>query len=233
VSVRSQAGSPLNKIIGVGYDGLPDEAALSALERAWWAHDQSVRFEISTLADPGFHTYLSGRGYRVDSFEHVLVQPLPGPVVAVAPDVVIERVRADTLEAWLAASLAGFGNLDGSVPARQPRQSDVLAGIFRDFAHTDGLVNYLAYVDGAVAGAAGARFDDDRLVYLVGASTVPAYRRRGVQRAVLAARLAEAAAAGCELAVVTTAPGSQSQANAMRAGFTLGYARAVMVRSPA
>jgi hypothetical protein len=42
------------------------------------------------------------------------------------------------------------------------------------------------------------------------------------------ARLAEARAAGCDLAVVTTRPGSPSQRNVQRAGFHLLYARAVL-----
>ena len=34
----------------------------------------------------------------------------------------------------------------------------------------------------------------------------------------------------CELAVVTTAPGSRSQENMMKRGFALLYARAILVR---
>ena len=85
-------------------------------------------------------------------------------------------------------------------------------------------------VDGAPAGIASARYADG-VVQLCGAATAPAFRRRGVQRALLTARLAHAVAAGCELAVVTTSPASQSQANVMRVGFALGYARAVWLRA--
>jgi hypothetical protein len=53
-----------------------------------------------------------------------------------------------------------------------------------------------------------------------------------VQRALIAARLRDAAAAGCELAVVTTQPGSTSQANVQRSGFALAYVRAVMNKKP-
>ena len=52
-----------------------------------------------------------------------------------------------------------------------------------------------------------------------------------MQRALLTHRLARAVATGCELAVVTTSPASQSQANVMRLGFALAYARAVLVRA--
>ena len=52
------------------------------------------------------------------------------------------------------------------------------------------------------------------------------FRRQGVQTALLSTRLADAAAAGCDIAVVTTAPGSKSQQNVHRQGFQLLYTRA-------
>jgi RNA polymerase sigma factor (sigma-70 family) len=68
---------------------------------------------------------------------------------------------------------------------------------------------------------------------LTGAATIPAHRRRGVQTALLSARLADAAAAaGCDVAVIITQPGSKSQQNAQRQGFDLLYTRAVLVKQP-
>jgi hypothetical protein len=53
-----------------------------------------------------------------------------------------------------------------------------------------------------------------------------------VQTALLQARLQDAARRGCDLAVITTAPGSKSQQNAQRRGFALLYARALHVKAP-
>jgi hypothetical protein len=53
-----------------------------------------------------------------------------------------------------------------------------------------------------------------------------------VQTALLSARLADAAVAGCDVAVITTQPGSKSQQNAQRQGFDLLYTRAVLVKQP-
>jgi len=41
----------------------------------------------------------------------------------------------------------------------------------------------------------------------------------GWQTALLLARLADAVAAGCDMAVIVTQPGSESQQNAQRQGF--------------
>ncbi|HEY3004161.1 MAG TPA: GNAT family N-acetyltransferase [Kribbellaceae bacterium] len=67
---------------------------------------------------------------------------------------------------------------------------------------------------------------------LTGAATAPAHRRRGIQTALLAARLADATAAGCDVAVVTTQPGSKSQQNVQRRGFDLLYTRAILLKQP-
>ena len=53
---------------------------------------------------------------------------------------------------------------------------------------------------------------------------------RGVQSALIACRLHEAALAGCEYAVVSTQPASGSQRNMERRGFRLAYTKLVMRR---
>jgi hypothetical protein len=70
----------------------------------------------------------------------------------------------------------------------------------------------------------------DGVAQLAGSATATAHRRRGIQSALLAARLIDAAAAGCDLAVVTTKPASKSQQNVQRRGFDLLYTRAVLVK---
>ena len=67
---------------------------------------------------------------------------------------------------------------------------------------------------------------------LRGAATRPPFRRRGLQTAMLHLRLREAAKAGCDVAILTTEPGSKSQENGQRAGFALLYSRAVLIKRP-
>ena len=56
------------------------------------------------------------------------------------------------------------------------------------------------------------------------------HRRRGVQTTLLRERLADAAREGCDVAIVTTQPGSPSQENVQRQGFELLYARAILIK---
>ena len=92
-----------------------------------------------------------------------------------------------------------------------------------------GVLRYLALRDGEPAGGAGLRTSAG-IAQFAGAGTAPAHRRRGVQSALLATRLADAVAAGCDVAAITVQPGSKSEQNAHRHGFDLLYTRAVLVK---
>jgi ribosomal protein S18 acetylase RimI-like enzyme len=85
---------------------------------------------------------------------------------------------------------------------------------------------YLARVDGVPAGAALLALDDD-LGYLANASTLPDFRRRGVQTALIASRIADAEAAGCEVVASQAEFGSASQRNLERSGLRVAYTKAV------
>jgi hypothetical protein len=63
------------------------------------------------------------------------------------------------------------------------------------------------------------------MALLAGASTVADARRRGLQAALLTARLAHAAELRCDLAMMGAPPGSSSQRNAERNGFRIAYTR--------
>ena len=106
----------------------------------------------------------------------------------------------------------------------------VVEGAERDLVAA-GVTRYVALHDGVIVGGAGRRIAEG-VAQLTGAATAPGHRRRGIHSALLSARLADAAAADCDVAVVTTQPESKSQENAQRRGFDLLYTRAVLVKQP-
>lgn len=229
VAVFTEPGSPIVKVAGLGFGGLPDDATLAAVEHAYAERGCAVQVELSTLGAPAVGTLLTGRGYSLVGFENVLGRALPATLPPPPP--AIEVVRADGLEAWLDAVVTGFLSPDGEgVPSHEEHDRGALERVARDFAGADGVASYAAWDRGVLAGGGSLRLHDG-VALLAGASTLPAHRRRGVQSALLAARLADASAAGCNLAVVTTQPGSRSQQNAQRRGFELLYARAVLVKA--
>ncbi|MDH6553910.1 GNAT superfamily N-acetyltransferase [Streptomyces sp. SAI-117] len=230
VAAFAEDDSPFNKIAGLGFAGMPEAAALAEIERAFADRGAPVQAEISELADPAVGTLLTARGYRLESFENVLGLALDGTHErATHPRIEVRVARDEEFEAWLDVVADGFAHPDGQgVPSHEEFSREVLTNAERDFTSA-GVVPYIALYDGTVAGGGSLRVADG-VAQLTGAATAPAHRRRGVQSALLSARLSDAAAAGCDIAVVTTQPGSTSQQNVHRQGFHLLYTRAVLVR---
>lgn len=233
VAVWAGDGSPLVKVAGVGFAGPLSEAELAPIERAFFERGAPVRFELANLAEPSIADLLTGHGYRLKNFENVLgrsLVDLESP--RSAPGVEVRRASDAEAELWLDCVVGGFASPDAEgVPSDEEFPRDVIASVMRDLTAGAGFVRYLASRNGEPAGGASVRFDDG-IAQLTGAATLPPHRRRGVQSALLAARLADARAAGCDLAVVTTQPGSKSQENVQRQGFELLYTRAVLVKEP-
>jgi len=229
VSAVTRPGSPLNKIIGLGFDGTLDDGTLTAVETDWRERREPVRVELATLAAPSIGAMLTARGYRLQGFENVLALSIETLPAAPRAEIAVELVRAGGDVEWLDTMITGFSHPDGTGVTSEVIPRDALAPIMEDFRLAPGMTRCVARVDGQVAGAASVRLDAG-IAQLCGATTLPGFRRRGVQRALLDARLARAREAGCDIAVITTAPGSQSQANAQKHGFALLYARAVLVR---
>jgi len=247
VAVFSGPGSPINKLIGVGFAELPDTARLAAVESRFARLGCGVQAEISTLADPAWHAAFAPRGYVLAGFENVLGLTLDDDVTRVEPTaatpgevfgserLVVTECGAEEAATWLDVLVSGFARPDvvAAQAAGQEYPREAIERVFEDLAAVPGFRRYLARVDGVVAGGASMR-EFDGITQLCGAATLPAFRRHGVQTALLHARLRAAASRGCDLAVVTTAPGSTSQRNAQRRGFVLLYARALHVKpSPA
>jgi GNAT superfamily N-acetyltransferase len=225
--------SPINKIIGAGMAGLPEHRDLALLEADFFAQKAAVRLEVSTLADPAFVQMLTARGYVLSGFENVLGHPLrAGHARPELPgEVTIEEPARP--QVWRNVLLDGFAvpDTDVALGPGDPFVRDVLERLFEDMAGARGFTRYLALVNGEVA-AGGSMRTFGGIAQLSGAATLPRFRRRGLQTALLRVRLADAASAGCDIAVVTTEPGSKSQRNAQHAGFALLYSRAVLTKQP-
>jgi GNAT superfamily N-acetyltransferase len=232
VASFAEEDSPFNKVAGLGFGGLPGAAALDEIERAFAACGAPVQIELAHLADPATGALLTGRGYRLVSFENVLGLALTGQPERVTPAGIQVRPSGDDeFEPWLEVQADAVAHPDTQgVPSHEEFPREVIVRAERDFAAA-GVARYAALAGGIIVGGASLHLAEG-VAQLTGAATAAAHRRRGVQTALLSARLADAAAAGCDIAVVTTQPGSKSQQNVQRRGFDLLYTRAVLVKQP-
>lgn len=240
VATYAGEGSPLNKVAGLGFEGPVTEAELDEVERIFAARGVPVQAELCALADPAVGVTLTARGYSLVGFENVLGRGLGRGLAReslspnrASPGIDITVSGDRDFATWVDTVVEGFAHPDQQgVPSHESFPREALEQVMSDMAHAEGFVRYLAIREGKPAGGAGMRIGEG-IAQLCGASTRPEHRRRGVQTALLARRLADAARAGCDMAVVTTQPGSKSQENVQRRGFELLYARAILVRAPA
>ena len=233
-----ETGAPFNKAVGFGFDGVPLPSTLDRVELAFAARNAPLQFEVSTLADPEVARSLTARGYQLVGFEDVLGIALTTSLTArltasSAPGVEVRSASIEEAPVWMDVVTTGFLHPDvyDGPPSHESVNREVLERVFGDTLVAPSFERCLARRAGEIAGGASFRIQDG-VAQLSGAATVPAHRRQGVQSALLRHRLLEGAARGCDIAVVTTSPGSKSQENVQKAGFALLYTRAILVKQP-
>ncbi len=118
-------------------------------------------------------------------------------------------MTADRVDVFSDALLRGHG-----VP-EQERELAIASQ--RHWPALPGTKLYLATVEDQPAAAAVLRIGDG-IGYLANASTIPEFRGRGCQTALLARRIADATDAGCGLVAGQATFGSTSQRNMQRMG---------------
>lgn len=220
-AVYCGANSPITQAVGMGLDGPVSEEEFARLEHFYRSRKEPVRVEACPLADPSFIEQFGKRGYRVTEFTNVMALPLdaasgedsrPEPPAGMS----VEKIGNEQIDLWTLTVAQGFAE-------HFPVTEEILE-VMTMFALGPSAECYLARIDGKVAGGATLAIRNG-VAGLLGASTLPAFRVRGVQTALLHARLSRAAAAGCDLAVSLARPGSTSQRNIVRLGFCVLYTR--------
>jgi ribosomal protein S18 acetylase RimI-like enzyme len=221
--------SPLNKMLGLGLGVTVDDADLDTIEEFYDERGIPVQIELCPLAAPGLAARLTQRGYQLQGFENQLVRVLgterlpgiDGPRVTVA--------AGDLEPVWLRVVAEAFaaGEDAAAVPGPPPAETvERLQRVMQGFLHPD-FDRLLVWLDGEPAAAACA-YIMNGILGIAGTATLPAFRRRGAQHAVVAHAL-NRAMGRAELAMATTEPGSTSQRTFERLGFQVVYTRAIFV----
>ena len=210
-------GSPLTQSFGLGVFGEVTDAHLAALEQFFDAHGAAAQHEMSVMAGNAALAPLALRGYRPIELSTVLHQPVvEAPLAPPPPPMRVRIIGADETDRWAATSAAGWGET--------PEVAAFMLAFGRIAASAAGYAAFLAEWDGEPIAAAAVNIHHGTAL-LAGAATIPAWRGRGAQAALLRARLHHAASVGCDLAMMVAEPGSTSQRNAERQGFRVGYNR--------
>ena len=209
-----------SRAIGLGMNGPVSVADVEAVEDFYRARRMPARILVSPFADPSLFEQLGARGFQLVELDSMLVRTvLPEDTFPPLPEgVVVERAATEDASRWVEASLEGM--LESPDP---PPQN--IVRLFAATFHTPSCMYFFARMGGATA-ATGALDVQAGAAYFFATSTLPFARKRGLQSALIGARLAFAQAAGCDLCFSRTEAGSSSQRNLEKWGFRSVYSRA-------
>jgi GNAT superfamily N-acetyltransferase len=210
--------SPVTQTIGLGLEGPVTEADMKRLERFYFRRSDDVRVEFCPLAHASVTGHFGKRGYRVVEYSNMLTLSLAAKAArTVKPrGFTVELVGDQDVRLWTETVCQGFAEHFPVTPE--------LLELMQMFGSAPGTSCHLARVDGKAAGGAALSLRGE-VAGLFGASTLPEFRQRGIQTALVQIRLADARAAGCALAISIAQPGSVSHRNMERQGFNVAYTR--------
>jgi GNAT superfamily N-acetyltransferase len=217
IATYDGADSPMTQTFGLGLASLPSDDELSRIEDFFRQRGAAVQHEICPLAGMPLVSLLHHRGYAPIEMSMVLYRTLPVPPLPTADSIHVRVAGPSDRALWASIAAAGWHE--------SPELAHMLVDLMQVVTAREGEVSFFAEHHGTPVAAAALSIHNG-VAILAGASTLPAHRRQGAQRALLEARLQHAAQAGCDLAMMTAAePGSASQRNAERQGFRIAYTR--------
>jgi len=234
-AIFSRPGSPLNKVLGLGLHGAVADADLDRVEAFYAARRVPTQIELCPLAFSDLAARLCARGYLLEAFENELgarvadTRRAAGDAAAGEGGVQVTMVAPEQDALWTRVVADGFVAFEppaGGSPAAKELSTEQMVEMMSQFEHPR-IRRYLAWIGGEPAGG-GAAWTYQGVLGIFGTSTLPRFRRRGVQRALTARTLTDAADA--DVAIATTSPGSTSQRTFERLGFHVLYTRAIFVR---
>jgi GNAT superfamily N-acetyltransferase len=233
---KASFGRKLNHVAGFGMDGPVTEKDLGIIERLYEKIGVPTEINLCPFAHPTALEQLNARGYKICAEMNVYAISLPEYKTESENEatangkqssdnggkIAISHVSPEEHETFIKLSSSGFqtGN----------PESDLFHTLAATATIRPDTRLYFARIDGDIAGTAGMALLDTplgRVAELYIDSTVPEFRGKGIQLALLRARLAEAKDSGCDLAAVTTWPTGTSARNVERAGFRLAYRKDV------
>lgn len=227
-AARGEAGSWINSAVGMGLSGPVSAAELDDVIEWYVSAGIEPRLEFSPFADDGLRALLEKRGFVVRAFENVFFCELDagslvplGDVRGLSIQIVDKADPAAVREAALVA-MSGF-----LPPGMAPSEFDI--AVSERIQRRPRAVGMVARLEGKTV-AAGTMAIDGMNCVLFGMTVLEPYRRRGIQQAMISARLAEAARRGARLATISSHPGISTERNVRRMGFNLAYTKVVLCK---
>jgi hypothetical protein len=208
---------PLTRAIGVGTAGPVSEEEVDSVESFYMSRDSDVRIVVSERTNSSLPTMLRSRGYRSDDFMQnwwLRLQEATAPPMS--GDIEIVRAGRTQADAWARTVAAGFAEEKSAVDEKTIPQRVV--DTFYCLGFADGAQPFFAKRNGIIAGG-GVLHIIGETASIRTTSCRLQHRNKGVQIALLTARLETAIKAGCRFAFSSTDQPGASSRNLQKFGF--------------
>src|ERR1700727_1320812 len=217
-------GSPIGRATGVGLDRPFTPENLDRVEEFYHDHKAPSQVDLCPLHEAAVFEMFKERGYAVAELNNVLYRKLDRAETFPPAPVGCEIRRSPIEEAEATGAIVESAFFPEGAP-------EAFRGLITPLYQMDRALAFVASVgDKLVACGVGLTIPEHKVFPLCGAGTLAGYRGRGLQLALLQARMAAASEAGCEYTVVVTNGGTTSQRNAERLGFRVAYSKVTVIK---
>jgi len=217
-------GSPVGRAVAMGLDRPFTEADLDRVEAFYRSHKAPAQVDLCPMHEPAVFEMFKQRGYAIAELNNVLYRKLDAEEKFPPAPAGCEIRRSLPEEAGRSGSIVETAFFPDGAP-------EPYRGLIAPFYQMERALAFVASVEGnLVACGTGLAIPEHKVFALCGAGTLAEFRGRGLQTALLRARMAAAVEAGCEYAVVVTQGGSASQRNAERLGFRVAYSKVTVIK---
>ncbi len=218
-SVKNIPGPSYNTVKGISGENID---GVGEIIEFYSSRGIPPRFEVTPgNASGDLFRKLSTLGFYQSGFHTSLYRSLSSddsPQAVKQNNIQIEEIGLEDFDIFGELYTKGFG-----MPVAF---KDFVTANNRVLAESDDWTFYLARVEGHPAGIA-VLFRKNDVATLAASATVPEYRNRGVQTALIQNRIQQAIDEGCQFIIGQAAFGSVSQMNMERAGLKVAYTNAV------
>lgn len=217
-------GSPIGRATGVGLDQPLTAQDLDRIEEFYREHKAPSQVDLTPLHGPEVFELFKERGYAIAELNNVLYRKLDPTDEFPDPPADCEIRRSPPQEAEVTGAIVESAFFPDGAP-------EAFQGLIAPLYQMENALAFVATVDGKpVACGTGLLIPEHKVFALCGAGTLSEFRGRGLQTALLRARMKAARDAGCEYAVVVTQGGTISQRNAERLGLRVAYSKVTVIK---
>src|SRR5215471_21643901 len=217
-------GSPIGRATGCGLDQSLTKDDVDRVEDFYRKYKAPSQVDLTPLHPPDVFEMFKERGYAIAELNNVLYRKLDQK----------EKFPDPPADCVIRPSHHGEADVTGSIvegaffPGGAP---EAFRGLIAPLYQMENARPFVATIERKpVACGTGLVIPEHRVFALCGAGTLAEFRGRGLQTALLRARMKAARDAGCEYAVVVTQGGTISQRNAERLGLRVAYSKVTVIK---